>query len=71
VVKTGDSHLLIQEVQIGNNENQLPTWRAGTRLGLDMPTHLLQLTAKVASLEEAFQQRSGKQVSGGQYGLLD
>lgn len=33
IVKTGDSTLLVQEIQPAGGEPQVPTWRIGTRLG--------------------------------------
>lgn len=58
IVKTGDSNLLIREIQIGSNKNQIPTWRVGTRLGLNLSFYLMQQMAKVAGLEKDFQQFS-------------
>ncbi len=37
-VKTGDSTLLVQEVQRSGGAPAIPTWRIGTRLGVDVGT---------------------------------
>lgn len=51
VVKTGDSTLLIQEVQLENSEPCTPKWRIGTRLGINLIAYLRSLEARLAALE--------------------
>ena len=52
-LKTGDSTLLIQQVQVGSAEPGTPGWRIGTRLGTNVVAEIRQLQVKVESLEEA------------------
>jgi len=52
LVKTGDSTLLVQAVQVKDGEIHLPTWRIGTRLGINLPSYLRQLQARVERLEQ-------------------
>jgi methionyl-tRNA formyltransferase len=40
LVKTGDSTLLLREVQLEGELPGVPTWTVGTRLGIDLPTLL-------------------------------
>lgn len=42
-VKTGDSTIVLHEVQIGGDLPCVPTWPLGTRLGLDVVCHLHQM----------------------------
>ena len=51
LIKTGDSILLVQEVQIDDGEAHVPTWRIGTRLGINLFSYLRELQARMASLE--------------------
>jgi methionyl-tRNA formyltransferase len=51
LVKTGDSTLLVQEVQITGAPSTPPRWRIGTRLGNDLGTALLTALDRVATLE--------------------
>lgn len=50
VIKTGDSTLLVQEVQIGPAEPTVPDWRIGTRFGSPVENDLDQLRSAVAGL---------------------
>jgi methionyl-tRNA formyltransferase len=50
-VKTRDSTLLIQEIQRAGRPPELPTWRPGTRLGVDIPCTLTALKAKIEMQE--------------------
>jgi hypothetical protein len=52
IVKTGDSTLLIQQVQGANGEIQTANWRMGTRLGINLFAYLHTLEARVRSLEQ-------------------
>jgi methionyl-tRNA formyltransferase len=47
VVKTGDSTLLVQEVQLGSAAPQVPDWPIGTRLGVNAAAALLALLARL------------------------
>jgi methionyl-tRNA formyltransferase len=47
VVKTGDSTLLLLEVQIQDEEATTPAWPIGTRLGIDVTAQLPGLLAQV------------------------
>jgi len=51
VVKTGDSTILIQSVQLEHSEPHTPKWRIGTRLGLNLMAYLRSLEARLAALE--------------------
>lgn len=53
LVKTGDSTLLVQEVQACNGKARIPSWRIGTRLGTNIFAYLQQLQARVETLERA------------------
>lgn len=44
-VKTGDSTLLVQEVQLEDGQPRIPEWRIGTRLGLNVLSYLRSLEA--------------------------
>lgn len=52
IVKTGDSTLLVQEVQIGDGICEKPAWAIGTRLGLNMIDTIHSLLARVDDLEK-------------------
>ncbi|HEX7086574.1 MAG TPA: methionyl-tRNA formyltransferase [Vicinamibacterales bacterium] len=51
-VKTGDSSIVLTEVQIGDRPRQTPRWAVGTRLGLDVPQTIRALLDRIARLEE-------------------
>lgn len=51
LVKTGDSTLLVQEVQISGAPSTLPPWRIGTRLANDLGAALLTALNQMATLE--------------------
>jgi methionyl-tRNA formyltransferase len=51
VVKTGDSTLVLREVQSDAATIGAPSWAIGTRLGLDVTARLGALAARVAELE--------------------
>lgn len=51
VVKTGDSTLLVHEVQVGDGRAEIPRWRIGTRLGVNPVAHARTLAARLAALE--------------------
>ena len=53
LVKTGDSTLLVQEVQVGDQEPDVPNWHIGARLGINLQDHLQQLEARFARLEKS------------------
>jgi methionyl-tRNA formyltransferase len=55
LVKTGDSTLLIQEVQVDGEEPAVPRWRIGTRLGVDLVAALSarQVRADAASMSHS------------------
>lgn len=57
-VKTGDSTLLVRQVQLGNGQAHVPQWPTGTRLGLDTLQTLYTLTERVAALEQALALRA-------------
>lgn len=52
VVKTGDSTLLIQEIQLEPRESCIPNWPIGKRLGINLMEHLQSLEARLAALEK-------------------
>ena len=51
IVKTGDSTLVLREVQSDAVTVGAPSWAIGTRLGLDVTARLGALSARVAELE--------------------
>lgn len=51
LVKTGDSTLLVQEVQRAGHTTETPSWRVGTRLGVDLAAALRAMTARLEALE--------------------
>lgn len=51
VVKTGDSVVLLAEVQTAGGEAMIPTWPVGTRLGLDPWRRLRELEDRLTRLE--------------------
>lgn len=51
VVKTGDSTLLVQEVQVPGGERLVPTWPIGTRLGYDTAASLRAVLRRLEALE--------------------
>jgi methionyl-tRNA formyltransferase len=55
VVKTGDSTIVIQEVQVGGGVPSRPCWPLGTRLGVNASAAVASLLARVAELERRFQ----------------
>ena len=55
-VKTGDSTVLVQEMQMGNADSAVPSWRVGTRLGVNWLPYLRKLQAQVESLERRISQ---------------
>ncbi len=52
LVKTGDSILLIREIQVPGKAPEVPEWRLGTRLGVDLPCMLSALRTRIKELEE-------------------
>jgi methionyl-tRNA formyltransferase len=51
LVKTGDSTLLVQEVQIADEAPCVPAWRIGTRLGVNVTAALRAAQDRLAALE--------------------
>jgi methionyl-tRNA formyltransferase len=51
LVKTGDSTVLLREVQAAGGQAMIPSWPVGTRLGLDLQARLRELEARLARLE--------------------
>jgi len=58
LVKTGDSTLLVQEVQRRGEEPAMPTWPIGTRLGASPMVMLRAMQARIDRLEAALARRS-------------
>ncbi len=52
-VKTGDSTLLVQEVQVEGGDAGVPSWSIGTRLGINIPTQIRNLQGHLRMIEEA------------------
>lgn len=59
LVKTGDSTLLLREVQQGDEPPTAPDWPIGTRLGTDVAATLATLLGRLETLEA----RQGEEVS--------
>lgn len=51
-VKTGDSVLLIHEIQVPGRAPEAPEWRLGTKLGINLPCMLNALRIRFKDLEE-------------------
>jgi methionyl-tRNA formyltransferase len=51
IVKTGDSTLVLREVQIEHLSCQKPSWRIGTRLGIDVVSALHAMQTRIHDLE--------------------
>ena len=64
VVKTGDSTLLLQEVQRLGQEPFVPQWRMNTRLGINLLTYIHSLEARLARLEKTIANYPEKDTSG-------
>jgi len=47
LVKTGDSTLLVREVQLASRAPETPSWRVGTRLGVDIHTVVEQMARRM------------------------
>ena len=58
LVKTGDSTLLLREVQQGDGPPAVPGWPVGTRLGVDVAATLAALLGRLETLEA----RQGEEV---------
>jgi methionyl-tRNA formyltransferase len=50
-IKTGDSTLALQEIQIESGPCEVPAWPIGTRLGIDLFKTIQALQARVSELE--------------------
>jgi methionyl-tRNA formyltransferase len=53
-VKTGDSTILLKEVQIEDGPCEKPTWPIGTRLGIDLHRVIGTLQSRIRELEGKF-----------------
>ena len=51
LVKTGDSTILVQEVQVGDNAAGRPRWRIVTRLGINLLDYLHRIEARVKNIQ--------------------
>jgi methionyl-tRNA formyltransferase len=58
LVKTGDSVLLLREVQVGPRPRGVPRWPLGTRLGVNRLETLHSLARRVAALEQELARRA-------------
>ena len=58
LVKTGDSTVLIREVQIGSQTPQKPMWSIGTRLGLNTKGDIQSILHRICQLEQIVQNLS-------------
>lgn len=52
IIKTGDSTLLIQEVQIEDGISEKPSWPIGTRLGINLTSLIRTLLGRIENLEK-------------------
>lgn len=62
LVKTGDSTLLVQEAQLESDSPEIPNWRIGTRLGINLHSRLMKFIAKVERLEQEIDCLKGKAI---------
>ncbi|HEY9480128.1 MAG TPA: methionyl-tRNA formyltransferase, partial [Gemmatimonadaceae bacterium] len=51
IVKTGDSTIQVSEVQRAGEESGAPSWRIGTRLGVNLAECLRAMNARLSALE--------------------
>jgi methionyl-tRNA formyltransferase len=51
MVKTGDSTLLLEEAQIGDEASRKPAWPIGTRLGINLAGTIRALLSRIQELE--------------------
>jgi len=58
IVKTGDSTILLKEIQVGNGPAHVPQWSIGTRLGFDVVQTLDALRQRIEALEQALSERA-------------
>jgi methionyl-tRNA formyltransferase len=49
LVKTGDSTIMLQEIQIDNDTCETPSWRIGTRLGINLVALLPNILDRLAT----------------------
>ena len=54
-VKTGDSTLLLREVEVAGEERHVPAWPIGTRLGINLMSYLSVLQARLTRLEQSIE----------------
>ena len=52
LVKTGDSTLLVQEVQTQGGSAEIPCWSIGTRLGANLHSELMSHRARIKKMEQ-------------------
>ena len=50
-VKTGDSTIVLHEVQVEGNDPCVPHWPIGTRLGLNVLDHLYQIHCRLENIQ--------------------
>jgi methionyl-tRNA formyltransferase len=58
-VKTGDSTLVLQEIQVESGLCEVPSWPIGTRLGIDLFHTIQVLQARVSELEALLLNETG------------
>jgi methionyl-tRNA formyltransferase len=51
IVKTGDSTLLVQEVQISGDESVTPDWRIGSQVGMNLFSEVRKLKEQLEALQ--------------------
>jgi methionyl-tRNA formyltransferase len=49
LVKTGDSTIMLQEIQIDTDTSETPSWRIGTRLGINLTALLPSILDRLAT----------------------
>lgn len=52
IVKTGDSTIELNEVQIADGPCEKPKWKIGTRLGIDLYRLATSLSKRITELEQ-------------------
>jgi hypothetical protein len=55
LIKTGDSLLLLQEIETSHGFAEVPKWRIGTRLGVNYQAAMSALIERINMLETALQ----------------
>ncbi|MFC1856977.1 methionyl-tRNA formyltransferase [Thermodesulfobacteriota bacterium] len=59
VVKTGDSTILLQEIQISCNQPILPNLPIGTRFGMNVNSRIMEIEGRIDAIEKVLKNQTG------------